>query len=273
MSKRDSGEHPLVSIIIPARNEEVTLPVTLSSIYEQTYSNIEIIVIDNNSTDKTKEIANKFGVKVISYGGKPLGARYVGLRESEGHYVLLLDADQILKKDTIERGVEEIKNCDMLILEEASYNPTTWTQKQIAKERQALHNRAMTSDIIKSGLFPRFFKREFLMKVYQKIPEKLLPIVFAHDDAIVFDEAYKISTNVKILPRAVMHIEERNLIDLIIHSYGLGKSSKALAKTGLYEHLYSTPPQLKNLKQSLTTKTTLLTLIRSMAYRIGFILG
>jgi len=51
------SNNPLVSVIITTRNSERTIDKCLSSIKQQTYKNIEIIVVDNNSADKTKEIA------------------------------------------------------------------------------------------------------------------------------------------------------------------------------------------------------------------------
>ena len=58
-------ENPLVSVIIPTYKSSRTLEKCLESIKNQTYKNIEIIVVDNNSTDNTKEIAKKFTQKVI----------------------------------------------------------------------------------------------------------------------------------------------------------------------------------------------------------------
>ena len=60
-------ENPLVSVIIPTYNSSRTLEKCLESIKNQTYKNIEIIVVDNNSTDNTKEIAKKFADKAINF--------------------------------------------------------------------------------------------------------------------------------------------------------------------------------------------------------------
>jgi probable beta-1,3-galactosyltransferase len=60
-------EKPVVSVIIPTYKSSRTLEKCLESIKNQTYKNIEIIVVDNNSTDNTKEIAKKFTQKVINF--------------------------------------------------------------------------------------------------------------------------------------------------------------------------------------------------------------
>jgi glycosyltransferase involved in cell wall biosynthesis len=272
MGHSDMSRESLVSIVIPTRNEEAALPITLNSVNSQTYRNIELIIVDSNSTDKTKKIASDFGAKVINYDGKLLGARYLGVKESTGEYVLFLDADLVLENSTLDRAVELMKDYDMLILEESSYNPSTWLQKQICKERLITEGEAIASGIIgiDSGLYPRFFRRELLIKGFQNIPEKLFQIVFAHEDKIIRYEMYKISKSVGILPKSVMHIDERTLIDLVIHSYRNGKSARDLAKTGLYTNICAKPIQISKLKRAIVMKTTLITLMRVLAYRIGY---
>jgi glycosyltransferase involved in cell wall biosynthesis len=61
------GDKPLVSVIIPTKNSESTIDYCLRSIRGQTYTNIEVIVVDNYSRDKTEEVAQKYG-KVLSKG-------------------------------------------------------------------------------------------------------------------------------------------------------------------------------------------------------------
>jgi probable beta-1,3-galactosyltransferase len=60
-------KNPLVSVIIPTYNSSRTLEKCLKSIKNQTYKNIEIIVVDNNSIDNTKEIAKKYTGKVYNF--------------------------------------------------------------------------------------------------------------------------------------------------------------------------------------------------------------
>ena len=65
-------DNPLVSVIVPTKNSSKTLEACLRSIKEQSYKNIEIIVVDNNSIDDTKESAKKYTDKVFNFG--PEGA-------------------------------------------------------------------------------------------------------------------------------------------------------------------------------------------------------
>ncbi len=97
----------LVSVIIPCYNQGRFLSKSIQSIREQTYSNIEIIIINDGSTDDTENIASSFpDVKYISQENQGLpNARNRGIRESQGKYVAFLDADDWLYPDAIEKNV------------------------------------------------------------------------------------------------------------------------------------------------------------------------
>jgi len=91
---------PIISVIIPAANEEKTLPFCLASLKKQTFSNFEVIVIDNNSTDKTAAVAQKFGAKVVSEKKQGIiYARERGFQEAKGEIIARTDADTHLQID------------------------------------------------------------------------------------------------------------------------------------------------------------------------------
>ncbi|CAM4256208.1 glycosyltransferase involved in cell wall biosynthesis [Paenibacillus endophyticus] len=88
-----------LSVIIPARNEQFNLPYLLDSLQSQTYQPFEIIVVDDFSTDRTREIAESYGVKVISGKSLPQGwtgkswAVWNGYLHAKGDAFAFLDAD------------------------------------------------------------------------------------------------------------------------------------------------------------------------------------
>lgn len=91
-----------LSIIIPARNEESNLPILLTSLAQQSINPLEILVIDDDSQDNTKEIATKFGAKVIQptrndngWVGKS-AACWSGAQAANGKLLLFLDSDIFL---------------------------------------------------------------------------------------------------------------------------------------------------------------------------------
>ena len=90
---------PLVSVVITTKNEEVNIENCLKSIYAQNYPRecFEVIVIDNQSSDRTKEIAQKFTPLVFDKGSERSEQRNFGIFSiTQGEYSLFLDADMIL---------------------------------------------------------------------------------------------------------------------------------------------------------------------------------
>lgn len=94
---------PIISIIITTKNEHLNIENCLLSIVAQTFPKnlIEIIVVDNHSSDHTVAIARKFTNLVYSRGPERSAQRNFGIRKSQGQYILYLDADMRLSKNVI----------------------------------------------------------------------------------------------------------------------------------------------------------------------------
>jgi glycosyltransferase involved in cell wall biosynthesis len=107
----------LVSIVIVTKNEEKHIENCLNSIRAQTYPKIETIVIDNHSTDRTKEIAKKFTKKVFNKGPERSAQRNFGMiKKSKGEFVLYLDADMILSPTLVADSVKLIEKTKSIAL-------------------------------------------------------------------------------------------------------------------------------------------------------------
>lgn len=98
----------MLSIIIPTLNEENYLPFLLESIKKQKIQDYEIIVADNNSKDRTVEIARVFGCKVVP-GGLPAKGRNEGAKVAQGDLLLFLDADVVLPDGSLEKLLKEFQ--------------------------------------------------------------------------------------------------------------------------------------------------------------------
>lgn len=106
---------PLVSVIVPTYNHASYLPKAIHSCINQTYKNLEIIVIDDGSTDNTKEIIQEFRDKIIYISQDNRGvsaARNVGLEIATGDFITFLDADDYLTEDSIEVRLEVLLQHD-----------------------------------------------------------------------------------------------------------------------------------------------------------------
>jgi glycosyltransferase involved in cell wall biosynthesis len=105
-------EGPLVSVIVPCYNGETFLKEALKSAMAQSYPQVEIIVVDDGSTDSSPEIAQRFPVRYIRQQNRGLSeARNSGVRESKGSYLVFLDADDRLKPRAIETGLRMLELC------------------------------------------------------------------------------------------------------------------------------------------------------------------
>lgn len=104
------GTQPLVSIIVPVYNAQSTIGETLDSILAQTYGNLEIIVVDDGSTDETAQIVRCYEPRVLySYQKNSGGAsvpRNTGIERSSGEFLCFIDADDLMLPDRIARQID-----------------------------------------------------------------------------------------------------------------------------------------------------------------------
>ena len=120
-------EKMLISVLIPARNEEDKIVSCLQSLICQTYVNLEIIVLNDNSSDATAQIVHQFAkndsrVRLINgeelplgWGGKNWACHQLCIAAS-GEYILFVDADTIFEENTIESAVQESIDNDVDLL-------------------------------------------------------------------------------------------------------------------------------------------------------------
>ena len=123
-----------VSVIVPVFNAEKYLPRSLNSIINQTYKNLEIIVIDDASTDNSKELIKKFAslddrirpfYSEVNNGVSR--SRNIGLKSFSGDYVFFMDADDYIEKDAIKMMVETSEKYDADIVD--NYHLIIYTDK------------------------------------------------------------------------------------------------------------------------------------------------
>jgi glycosyltransferase involved in cell wall biosynthesis len=97
----------LVSVVIPTYNSSSRLASCILSLKAQTYSNIEVIIVDNFSEDRTSKIAKHFDVKLLPLRSNLPTARNFGLLHAKGDYVFHLDSDMRLTSEVIEQCVRK----------------------------------------------------------------------------------------------------------------------------------------------------------------------
>ena len=150
-------EKDLVSIIVPVYNAEKFLDDTINSVLKQTYSNFELLLINDGSTDNSKTVFNKYkNDKRIKWfdqkenGGAAL-ARNRGIKEAKGHFLCFLDADDLWDICKLERQIDFMKenNCAFSYhsYEFADENGVPNGKKVFSKE-QLCYNDALKNNII-----------------------------------------------------------------------------------------------------------------------------
>ena len=128
----------LVSVIIPTKNSEKTIGTCLKSVSEQIYPNIEVIVVDSLSSDKTKEIVERLGARLIEIKAGRSRARNIGAEKATGNMILFLDSDMELTPSVVEECVNRVKEgSDAVIIPEVSVGVGFWAKcRALARARE-----------------------------------------------------------------------------------------------------------------------------------------
>lgn len=123
-----------ISIIVPVYNAQEFLDRCILSLLRQTYTNIEVILVDDGSKDASGQICDKWALKndriivVHKTNGGVSSARNEGIKRSNGDYILMLDSDDSLEPETCERlmAMSEQKNMDCIVFGFKQSSGSTW---------------------------------------------------------------------------------------------------------------------------------------------------
>jgi len=121
----------LVTVIIPTKNSGRTIKGCLESIRNQTYKNIEILIIDAVSSDNTCEIASKYDTRMFSREGERTKAKNFGMSKAKGKFLFFIDSDMILEKNVIEECVQfenRYGKLNGIIIPEHSIGSSFWVK-------------------------------------------------------------------------------------------------------------------------------------------------
>ncbi len=135
-----SSIHPLVSIIIPTYNASKRITKTLETIINQDYENIEIILVDDVSTDNTVEVCQKFlensnrkfQVLKRTVNGRQSAARNTGMKAATGKYIMFSDHDDLAEKNFVSTMCKEaeVKHADVVFCGFKHYDEQTNTYRE-----------------------------------------------------------------------------------------------------------------------------------------------
>jgi len=139
----------MISVIIPTKNEAANIGRCLKSIFGNGYNRVEVIVVDQQSTDNTVGLAKRMGAKVVSVPQTagylpPSASRNIGFERSSGQYIYHLDADMELEKGLLEEVAEIFKDQKVvgLVVPETDVPLNFWARGK-AMERSFYKNTPM----------------------------------------------------------------------------------------------------------------------------------
>lgn len=213
--------NPLVSVVITTKNEEKNIENCLKSILEQSYKNIEVIVVDNNSSDKTKEIALRYTNKVYDKGPERSAQRNYGMIDkSNGEYVMFVDADMILSSGLIKSCIEFIdeQKCLALHISEIVMGKSFWS-----KVRR--FERSFYDGTVIDGA--RFFRKDIFVKVG------------GFDETMSGPEDWDIDKKIKAIGKIGLVAKNKEEV-VIHHNESEFNLSKYLKKKGYYAKSFET---------------------------------
>lgn len=133
---------PFFSIIIPVYNGGLLFEQCLAAVHQSTFTDWELIVVDDGSTDGSRQAAARFGATVLSTGGRrgPAAARNTGARVAKGRYLFFTDADCRLHPDTLQRIARHFTCSPELDALFGSYDDAPAAANLVARYKNLFHH-------------------------------------------------------------------------------------------------------------------------------------
>ena len=263
----------MVSVVVPVYNTERLVERCLDSIISQTYSNLQIIVVDDGSTDKSLEILNKYQSKdnrISVYSQNNSGvsaARNCGMRHSTGEYVLFVDSDDYILQNTVESLVGTLENNqDGVVFGYKLSGRGTWgTDTRVLDKIVSLSGSTVTGmEILKHVLTIDPEKELLGYSVRYLYSRKIL-----EENSIAFDNSLKISEDYKFIVEFLMHAKNIAVLNQELYVYDVNTSSATArymptlsgdmnsVNQWIAENVYKLDPQIKQEHQGCIANTYL----------------
>lgn len=196
---------PVLSVLVCVKNGAQTIPDLLDSFARQTLRDFEVIIVDNGSSDDTTAVVRSFGYKPIESPGTLSDARRVAAAATRGPFLVMLDADQILADECLERCVQELEaGANAVVIPERAYRPANRFQKFVSYEREFSERYGL-------GV-PRAFRRTR----YEEVGGHCRDTLFGEDVAVRFKLS---SAEVSIADGALVYHRELPSLAATLRKY------------------------------------------------------
>lgn len=230
----------LISIIIPVYNTEAYLEQCVLSVMEQTYENIEIILVDDGSYDQSGLLCDQLAkrdnrISVISKKNEGLlSARRTGVRAARGEYISFVDSDDWIEQDMMQYFVDKLKEHELDIVAGA----VIWEMysgRKKWKEKNELHEGIYHEERLQKEFYPymlhyagnykfgilqylcgKLFKKEIIQKVLEKVDDR----IWAGEDVACLYDACLLARNILVDNCYYYHYRQGREGSLCSRNYG-----------------------------------------------------
>jgi len=215
MMSENGSSLPLVSVVVPTKNSAETIEACLQSLKVQSYKNIEIIVVDNYSGDRTVRLAKKYGPKVYSKGPERSAQVNFGVRMARGKYAYRVDADFVVQPEVVREAVEscESQGCEAVEV----HNTSDATVSLWAQVRKLERDNYAGEEL---NVAARFWKRDAFLSV-GGFDERLV----AAEDYDLHDRLVRAGFKIGRIRACEIHLgEPKTLYEVFRKHYYYGRS-------------------------------------------------
>lgn len=211
----------LVSIIIPVYNSEKYIKRCLNSVLNQTYKNIEIVIVDDGSTDNSFFEINKFKDRRIKYFKKENEgvsiARNYGIKRAVGEYLLFVDSDDYIAKEMVNELVKRTKGLSEIVF---CNNLEIWYNKEEERRLFASFDKLSKNNII----------REIASGRAGLVCSKLVSKKVVEDNNISFDKNLKVGEDQLFFLAVAEKSDEFKHVDKSLYFYDRTNENSATIK-------------------------------------------
>ncbi len=226
-----SSTQPLVSIIIPTYNGAKRIAKTLASIINQDYENLEIILVNDASTDDTVKISQevlensgrKFTIIKRTVNGRQSASRNTGLKTAKGKYVIFVDHDDLVEKNYVsllcneaEKKNTDISICDFIhyYVKDNRYEYNSMFSEYPLEKPEDFIRAWASNKMCFYGAWCCIFRRDFLVKNNLKFPEKC----YICEDFEIVMKSFALSSCVSYIKEApyiyIHHSEQQSIAEI-----------------------------------------------------------